>query len=240
MFTPAHFLWMALCAAAVAALYRFSVRRLAPRQAGQVMTVICALSEGSKILSNMVPAVEGGMHLNPKYLPLHLCSLMLFVVLYLTFGPEGKLRQRLTDFLAVVGVIGSVCAILIPTNGTDFADIRAYQCFVYHAGLLWFALYQIGAKQAQLGSLRSLGGNLALLLGLTVGMLYLNGALSAYDTNFFYLTRPPMENLPYLNLDHGWYAYFVRLAALGVALLGLFHLPFLLRERRKAGALNRA
>lgn len=65
-------------------------------------------------------------------------------------------------------------------------------------------------------------------------MLYANGALSAYDTNFFYLTRPPMENLPVLNLDKGWYVYLLRLVSLGVVLISLFHLPFILAsERRK-------
>ena len=65
-------------------------------------------------------------------------------------------------------------------------------------------------------------------------MLYVNGALSAYDTNFFYLTRPPMENLPVLNLDKGWYVYLLRLVSLGVVLISLFHLPFIISsERRK-------
>ena len=64
-------------------------------------------------------------------------------------------------------------------------------------------------------------------------MLYVNGALSVYDTNFFYLTRPPLEGLPYLNLDRGWYVYLVRIFVLGLAALVLFHLPFLLLDRRK-------
>lgn len=62
--------------------------------------------------------------------------------------------------------------------------------------------------------MRTLGENIGILLALTFVMLYINGALAAYDTNFFYLTRPPMENLPVLNLAAGWYAYFLRLIAL--------------------------
>ena len=44
--------------------------------------------------------------------------------------------------------------------------------------------------------------------------------------------RPPLEGLPYLNLESGWYAYFLRLIALGAAIVTVFHLPFLVRERR--------
>ena len=47
-----------------------------------------------------------------------------------------------------------------------------------------------------------------------------------------YLVRPPLEGLPYLNLESGWYAYFLRLIALGAAIVTVFHLPFLVRERR--------
>ena len=62
--------------------------------------------------------------------------------------------------------------------------------------------------------------------------IYVNGALSVYGTNFMYLVRPPLEGLPYLNLESGWYAYFLRLIALGAAIVTVFHLPFLVRERR--------
>ena len=174
------------------------------------------------------------MHLDPHSLPLHLCSLMIFVVLYITFGKERSLKRVLMNFLAVTGTLGSFCAILIPTNGTDFASPPAYQCFVYHAGLMWFSIYLILSGRAKLGSFRVLGENMGLLMLAAFLMLYVNGALSAYDTNFFYLTRPPMENLPVLNLDKGWYVYLLRLVSLGVVLISLFHLPFILAsERRK-------
>lgn len=81
--------------------------------------------------------------------------------------------------------------------------------------------------------MRTLGENIGILLALTFVMLYINGALAAYDTNFFYLTRPPMANLPVLNLAAGWYAYFLRLIALAAGILALFHLPFILRERTR-------
>ena len=193
------------------------------------MSVICAFSEISKVMSDMLPSPGGGMALNPQSLPFHLCSLMLVGVIFITFGKASPVKQSIIDFIAVVGTLGSICAILIPTNGTDFTTIYAYQCFIYHAGLLWFSLYLIRTGQAKLG-LKALGRNIGILLVLGLIMLYVNGALSVYDTNFMYLVRPPMEGLPYLNLSHGWYAYFLRLMALGVILLVLFHSPFIWRN----------
>lgn len=78
--------------------------------------------------------------------------------------------------------------------------------------------------------------NLGILACLVVVMLWINSALAVYDTNFFYLVRPPMEDLPLLNLNNGWMAYFLTVAALGVSLLSLVHLPFLLKERKSAAS----
>lgn len=234
MFTPEHFIWIGLCAAFIAVMTVISVKKkFSLKAAGYIMTAICAVSEISKIMSDMESSSGGGMHLDPKSLPFHLCSLMIFAVLYITFGNNGRVKSVIINFLAVMGSLGSFFAILIPTNGTDFSTLPAYQCFVYHAGLLWFALYLIFSGRAKLGTAKSLSLNIGLLLICTIAMLYINGMLSVYDTNFFYLTRPPMENLPYLNLSHGWYAYFLRLAALGAVLIALFHLPFIIRRRTK-------
>ena len=83
-----------------------------------------------------------------------------------------------------------------------------------------------------MGAFRALGENISVLLLFVLGALYANGALSVYDTNFLYLTRPPMEGLPFLNLDDGWYRYFLRLFVLGLGCLFLFHLPFILKCRK--------
>lgn len=116
------------------------------------MTVICVCSEVSKIMSDMQASPYGGMTLAPQSLPFHLCSMMIFAVLYITFGREGRGKQTVIDFVAVMGTLGSFCALMIPTNGTDFTQIGAYQCFVYHGGLLWFSLYLLLSGRAKLGA----------------------------------------------------------------------------------------
>lgn len=228
-----HGVWLLLCAGMVGGLLTVSLRRhWSRRRAGYVMTGFCLVSEISKMMAGMLPSPAGGMHLDPLDLPFHLCSLLLFAALFITFGREGRARQIAVNFLAVMGTLGSICALLIPTNGVSFTDPGAYQCFVYHGALLWFALYLIASGQAQLGR-RSWLLNLLVLALLSLLMLYVNGALSGYDTNFFYLTRPPMDDLPYLNLSRGWYVYFLRLIGLGVGLVTLFHLPFMAAEARR-------
>lgn len=196
------------------------------------MLVISIFSEISKIMSNMLESPDGGMYLDPKALPFHLCSLMIFTTAYIAFSKNKATKQTVINFAAVAGTLGSICAILIPTNGTDFKTVLAYQCFVYHGALLWFSLYLLITKQACLSG-KTLLINISILLLLGFSMIYINSFLSVYDTNFMYLVRPPMDNLPYLNLDKGWYVYFIRLAILGIALFTIFHLPFIIHKKRK-------
>lgn len=240
MFTAEHFIWIGLCAGFITIMCIVSAkRRMSLKCAGYIMTAICLLSESSKMMSNMVESAGGGMHLDPLALPFHLCSLMIFIIAFITFGRECRAKRALINFIAVMGTLGGFCAIMIPTNGTDFTTPDAYQCFVYHAGLMWFSIYLILSGEARLGSPKTFAENWGLLIALALIMLYVNGALSVYDTNFFYLTRPPMDALPYLNLEKGWYVYFLRLLTLGTALIALFHLPFILKEsirpRQEAG-----
>lgn len=232
MFTTEHFIWLGLCALFVALMTFISKKKsFSLKFAGYIMCGICAVSEISKIMSDMTESEKGGMFLEPTSLPFHLCSLMIFAVLFITFGKEGKAKQTVIDFMAVMGTLGSICALLIPTNGTDFTKILAYQCFVYHAGLLWFSLYLIVCGHAKLG-IKALGRNMICLLSLVWAMIYVNSALSQYNTNFMYLVRPPMKNLPFLTLDFGWYVYFLHIVTLGAVIITLFHLPFIIRERK--------
>ena len=236
MFTTEHFIWIAICAVFIAAMTVIGIKnKWNLKRAGRIMMVICVLSEVSKVMSSMIESPGGGRHLDPLSLPFHLCSLIILAVVYIVFGKEGKAKRLVINFVSVMGTVGSFLAIMIPTNGTDFSEVTSYQCFVYHAGLMWFAIYLIISGEAKL-NFKSLLENTGVLVLLSFIMLYVNGALSVYDTNFFYLTRPPMENLPYLNLDKGWYVYFGRMLFLGILLMLLFHLPFMIKNRKSLSA----
>ncbi|MBR4949249.1 MAG: TIGR02206 family membrane protein [Clostridia bacterium] len=233
MFDVEHFIWIFITVFCVIALSVISKKKnFSLKTAGYIMSTISLISEISKIMSDMTEGGKGGYVLAPTSLPFHLCSLMLFGVLFITFGKDGKAKQIVIDFIAVAGILGSICAILIPTVGTDFLNIQSYQCFVYHGGLLWFGIYLILSGKSK-PCLKTLGRNMIILLLLIWALIYVNSVLSVYNVNFMYLVRPPMENLPFLNLNQGWYIYFLRLVGLGVSIISLFHLPFIIAQRKK-------
>lgn len=237
MFTVNHFIWLAACALAITlALREAEKRKISVRTAGMCMCAVCTLSETCKIMANMVPSPLGGYALDPQALPFHLCSMQLFLAFYITFGKDSPTKQKAISFFTPAALLGGVLAMLIPTDGVDFGELLPYQGFLYHAALVWIALYLLRTKQVDMG-FRAYVRNLIILAMLTILMLYVNGALFAYGTNFMFLTRPPMEGLPVLNLDHGWYAYFLSLAALAVTLVTLVHLPWMIAERRRSKAI---
>lgn len=239
MFTTAHFIWIGICAVLILFLSWLSRRfRFSFRTASLLMAGIGVCSEVSKIISHMeyvngLDAVDG-MVLDAGALPLHLCSMLLFVMFYLPFSRNEKIRSYLCSLFVPVGLIGASLAILMATSGTDFLDPRAYQCFLYHAGMIWFSLYLIFSHQVELGK-RAWCRNLLSLLSLAMLMIWVNSALQVYDTNFWYVVRPPAEGLPLLNLDHGWFAYFGALLLCGFLGVTAVHLPFMLREKKIAG-----
>ena len=236
MFTLKHFIWLGICLIFIVGMIILAKKlKFSLKTSSLIMSIICIVSEVSKMMSDMQDNVAGGMSLSPRSLPFHLCSLMIFVVFYIFLAPDSKFKQTLINFLAAIGTIGSFMALIIPTNGVEFNEIGPYQCFVYHAGLMWFSIYLIISKNAKL-DLKAYVTNISILSFLAFMMIYVNGALSAYGTNFFYVVRPPMDNLPVLNLNHGWYVYFVTLLLVGITLMTLFHLPFIIKNRKKEEA----
>ena len=236
MFTLKHFIWLGICLIFIVGMIILAKKfKFSLKTSSLIMSIICIVSEVSKMMSDMQDNVAGGMSLDPRSLPFHLCSLMIFVVFYIFLAPDSKFKQTLINFLAAIGTIGSFMALIIPTNGVEFNEIGPYQCFVYHAGLMWFSIYLIISKNAKL-DLKAYVTNISILSFLAFMMIYVNGALSAYGTNFFYVVRPPMDNLPVLNLNHGWYVYFVTLLLVGITLMTLFHLPFIIKNRKKEEA----
>ena len=75
--------------------------------------------------------------------------------------------------------------------------------------------------------------NLKLLLLLVIMAFLMNSVLMEYNTNFMFLRKPPMEGLPILNLDNGWYVYFISVAFVACLLLFIVHLPFVIKSAVK-------
>lgn len=241
MFSLNHFIWLGLCAAFIGGLLFVALKfKFSFKTATLITACVSVASELCKIFTHIEEVTDDdgnitGGFLEPGALPFHLCSILIFVTLYLTFGKDGKKLEVAKSFFVPVALLGGIMALLIPTSGVDFAKPYAYQCFVYHAIIVWLALYLITTRQVSL-NLRSYRTNMLILFGLAFAMMWINSILSTYETNFLYLRKPPLDGLPILNLDNGWFVYFISLVAVAFTLFTLFHLPFIISEIKKAKA----
>ena len=238
MFSTNHFIWLGLCALFIGGLLYFSIRfKFSFKTATYIVSGIAIASELCKIFTHIESIYDesgklyGGV-LEAGALPFHLCSILIFFIIYLNFCKNDARLEKIKSFVIPIALLGGTMALLIPTSGVDFLQPYAYQCFVYHAGLIWYGLYLLISKQAALG-LKSYRNNMVYLFSIMFVMLWVNSALQIYETNFFFLVRPPMENLPVLNLNNGWFVYFISLISVAFVLFTLLHIPFIISEHRR-------
>lgn len=239
MFSTEHIIWLVV--SVVIAVGMFLIYRhfnLSFDTVLNIMLVMSIMSEVTKMMCNMIDAPDGrtGKILDPGDLPLHLCSLQIFFMFALKFFIKSdKGKENMLAFMCPSMIIGATMALLIPTVGTGFDVIQVYQYFIFHAFLIFFAAYILKEKFVKWRWKHYLQ-NIVYLAGIALVMMWINSALSGVlgRVNFMYLVRPPMENLPILNLDHGWGVYFVTLMTVAILLIGIFHLIVMLCSYRKS------
>ena len=237
MFTINHFLWLGICILIIACLLIISLKtKMKSRTAILIMVLIALASELVKIFTHIEYEYKGDDlyrgYIEPTALPLHLCSIFVFVFIFLLLNKNEELQSKIISFFVPIGLFGATLAIIMATSGVDFKAPYAYQCFIYHSGMIFLALYFIITKQVDLG-LKAYIRNLIILFSLAIIMIWINGALSIYDTNFFFVNRPPAKNLPILNLNHGWYVYFLSLCMCGFLLETMISLPYIIKEFKR-------
>lgn len=227
MFTPEHFIWLGFIGAGIAvALFVLQRMGISHRAVGRgTMLILMALKIFHMSLS-MKASPFGGYVLNQTQLSFHLCSIMIYTVIFTNLIEDKRVISVLKSFMVPCLFIGAAMALLIPTEGVDPAKARVWQYMLIHGVLVFYGIYLAFVERVDL-SFRAYRNNLKLLLCVTLVAFMMNSVLEQYKTNFLFLRVPPMKGLPILNLNHGWYVYFLSLAAVACILVLLVHLPFM-------------
>ena len=233
MFTIGHFMWLGIIAVLIAAsliiVKKCNISSVAVQRAVTVLLVILKIFHMSL---SMKQTSDGGMVLNQTQLSFHLCSVMIYLVILISIVKNEKFVSVVKSFMVPCMLIGAAMALLIPTEGVDPSRLRVWQYMLIHGTLVFYGVYLMAVERVDL-SFKAYVRNLKLLMLLAVLALLMNSVLEQYETNFMFLRRPPMEGLPILNLNNGWYVYFVALALVACALLLLVHLPFIIIDINK-------
>jgi len=231
MFTLNHFIWLAL-AALVALLFIRYDKKHGEIAALSLLCGCCIASECIKLYSNITVTPEGAT-LPTEVLPFHLCSMQILVIYALRFSKNEGLRRHLYEFCWPTATFGAICALLIPTEGVSFFETpHTWEYFLFHGLLIGFGITIV----RRFGSTFNGKSYIACLAGVGIACwiaIYMNALTGE---NFMFMMRPPMENLPYLNMNAGWLSYFLRIGALAVFILTACYLPFILRARKQKKA----
>ena len=239
MFTLPHFIWLisigALIAVALVLLRKFKITHAAVGKAVMITLIVLKIFHLSV---SMKESEFGGYVLNQTQLSFHLCSIMIYTVIFTNIIKNEKLIKILKSFMVPCLFIGALMALLIPTEGVDPAVPRVWQYMLIHGVLVFYGIYLAAVERVDL-SFMAYFNNLKLLLIVTLVAFLMNSVLEQYKTNFLFLRVPPMDNLPLLNLNNGWYVYFLTLVVIACTLTLLVQLPFMyLNARREKAALK--
>lgn len=128
-------------------------------------------------------------------LPIHLCSVSALICCFIGFT---KKNQLLFEFLFYAGIIGGMLSILTPQI-TLYNEYYFFYIMFYfkHAAIIaipLFMRFRINMKLTELSWLKTFGlVNLLLLFVLPINALI--------DSNYLYVSRPPMVNNPLIIED---------------------------------------
>lgn len=233
MFTLAHFVWLSVIAVAIIALM-ILIRKLNVSNAvvQRIVFVVLVALKIFHLSLSMKTLPDGGMVINQTQLSFHLCSITIYEIILINVIKNKKFVKVLKSFIVPCALIGAAMALLIPTEGVDVATPRVWQYMLIHGTLVFYGCYLALIERVDM-SFRAYGTNLKLLLAVVMVAFLMNSVLEQYDTNFLFLRKPPMEGLPILNLNHGWFVYFICLAFVACLLLFLVHLVFILYAAKK-------
>lgn len=233
MFSLGHFIWLgSLIAIIVFVLILLKKKNIQKNTVQKTVMFLLIVLKIFHMALSMKEMPDGSYVLNQTQLSFHLCSIMIYFVILINVIKNEKFVSTIKSFMVPCMLIGAAMALLIPTEGVDPTVPRVWQFMLIHGVLVFYGLYLMVVEKVDL-SIKAYITNLKLLTLVVLLAFLMNSVLAEYKTNFLFLRYPPMENLPILNMNHGWYVYFITLAFVACVLLFLVHAPFIFRRHKK-------
>ena len=233
MFSLGHFIWLgSLIAIIVFVLILLKKKNIQTNTVQKTVMFLLIVLKIFHMALSMKEMPDGSYVLNQTQLSFHLCSIMIYFVILINVIKNEKFVSTIKSFMVPCMLIGAAMALLIPTEGVDPTVPRVWQFMLIHGVLVFYGLYLMVVEKVDL-SIKAYITNLKLLTLVVLLAFLMNSVLAEYKTNFLFLRYPPMENLPILNMNHGWYVYFITLAFVACVLLFLVHAPFIFRRHKK-------
>jgi len=159
-------------------------------------------------------------------LPLHLCSVLVFVSAVMLVNKN----YTLYEFVYFMGLSGATQAILTPDAGPyGFPHFRFFQVFVSHGSIVIAAIYMtlIEGYRPTWQSVKRV------FIGMNIYMALVGLVNWALGSNYMFIAHKPYTPslLDYLG---PWPWYLIWLEVIGLALMLLLYWPFALKDKKTA------
>ncbi len=213
-FGSLHIVWLLLFIAVVT-VNCIWYRRLLPSGRSRWKWCVAGLLLADELFK-VIFLIIGGRYL-PGYLPLHLCSINIFLITLHAWKPN----KILGGYLYTAGIPGALAALLFPTwTALPLGNFMHLHSFTVH---ILLALYPI--VLASSGELAPQTKQLPKYLGLLVCMaIPIYGINLLLDTNFMFLMSADPGNPLYL-FEQLWGNHLLGFPVLIVAVILLMYLP---------------
>ncbi|MBR3532989.1 MAG: YwaF family protein [Clostridiales bacterium] len=244
MFSVNHCIWMFICLVIVVISVLLLKKYRPPLKSVLTWAVIVSMiSEAIKIgsVAKMIPVSSSDSvipYITVNHMPLHICSLMIFLILYARFASDKKKVDSVLTFMYPTCILGGLGAIVFPSifsttisASQAFIHPVAYQTFLYHVMLMVLGIYIKLCGEVPM-SRRSFTGSLTAYYMLMLLSVYVNSLLAvpAYENgtvshlefapNFLFTVK---SAVPFVNLNSktGWLIYMLVYALCGVVSFAL-------------------
>ena len=210
-----HFLWLGCCVITLL-ITAVAYRRADDSKAARVRKTLAVLILANEVLLKQIPLILCN-HWLPTYLPLHLCSINMFLVAWHAW----KGGDMLGEFLYTVCIPGALAALLFPSwNVLPPFCLMSIHSFTIHILLVLYPVLLVVRGDIK-PTWRRIPQCLAVLTGLAVIAL---GANWLFDTNFFFLMEAEPGNPLYL-FETMWGSHLLGFPVLITAVLIVMHVP---------------
>ena len=220
LYCPGHLIWLAVIAAAMVIITGYYIKQNEEKQTSIkkffAITILCSEILKDSILIAIGAPMKG-------YLPLHLCGLAIFAMLWDAFSKNRRISGQMLAYAFLPGALSA----LLFCNWTEypFFNFMCIHSFVFHGWIVIYVvmLYAAGEIRADYRGLWTTAGILAVC---AVPIYILNVLI---DENYLFLNEAS-EGSPLVFL---WNVFGTRFGAPGyiasfaVLLLTVFHVLYL-------------
>ena len=159
-----------------------------------------------------------------KMLPLHLCSVLVFLSAYMLITNSYPLYE----FIYFLGIGGALQAVLTPDLGIyDYPHFRYFQTFTSHGSIITAAVFMTVVE----GYRPQWRSFFRVAIGTNIYMLIVAVINTMIGSNYLYIAHKP-ETASLLDVLPNWPWYIIWMEIIGFIIFFILYLPFLVRDRR--------